>query len=133
MMKKKRKLKIILLCCVESLCYLLLDAHPTSPSILLDNTGHPAPDHQMQVTKLFNHVRKKFKNYVHKKYKKETFVLVSFSFFFNETFLVPFLFDSLLCLFIFLSFRSLILFTSGTCLIYLVILLFSLQTYFCHK
>jgi len=61
MMKRKLKKKIILLCCVESLCYLLLDAHPTSPSILLDNTGHPAPDHQMQVTKLFNHVRKKFK------------------------------------------------------------------------
>lgn len=70
----------------RSLCYLLLDAHPTSPSILLDNTGHPAPDHQMQVTKLFNHVRKKFKTNVHKKklknIKKEkediSFVLVSF-------------------------------------------------------
>lgn len=35
---------------VISSCYLLLDARPTSPS-LLDNTGHPAHDHQMQVTK----------------------------------------------------------------------------------
>lgn len=35
---------------VKSSCCLLLDARPTSPT-LLDNTGHPAPDHQTQVTK----------------------------------------------------------------------------------
>lgn len=29
---------------------MLLDARPTSPVTLLDNTGHPAPDHQTQVT-----------------------------------------------------------------------------------
>lgn len=34
---------------VKSSCCLLLDARPTSPT-LLDNTGHPAPDHQTQVT-----------------------------------------------------------------------------------
>ena len=35
---------------VKSSCCLLLDARPTSPVTLLDNTGHPAPDHQTQVT-----------------------------------------------------------------------------------
>lgn len=34
---------------VKSSCCLLLDARPTSP--LLDNTGHPAHEHQIQVTK----------------------------------------------------------------------------------
>lgn len=36
---------------VMSSCCLLLDARPTSPS-LLDNTGHPAHEHQSQVTKI---------------------------------------------------------------------------------
>lgn len=51
--------------------FLLLDAHPTSPSILLDNTGHPAPDQQTQVTKLFT---KKSLHYVkvRKKFFEET-------------------------------------------------------------
>lgn len=34
---------------VKSSCCLLLDARPSSPT-LLDNTGHPAPDHHTQVT-----------------------------------------------------------------------------------
>uniref|UniRef100_A0A336LN12 CSON006021 protein n=1 Tax=Culicoides sonorensis TaxID=179676 RepID=A0A336LN12_CULSO len=33
---------------VKSSCCLLLDARPSSPT-LLDNTGHPAPDHQTQM------------------------------------------------------------------------------------
>lgn len=40
---------------VKSSCCLLLDARPTSPVTLLDNTGHPAPDHQTQVTTTTNY------------------------------------------------------------------------------
>lgn len=66
-LEKKKKVKSKLLCCVESLSlslFMLFVARcsPYFPFLLLlDNTGHPAPDQQMQVTKLFNHrSRKKF-------------------------------------------------------------------------
>lgn len=43
-------------CCVESFMLFVARCSPYFPFLLLlDNTGHPAPDQQMQVTKLFNH------------------------------------------------------------------------------
>lgn len=53
-------------CCVESFMFFVARCSPYFPFLLLlDNTGHPAPDQQMQVTKLFNHRSyKKFNYYV---------------------------------------------------------------------